>query len=302
METLHRDYSPRGVKFYYVYKSLAHPETNGYVVPITLKERLMHVKEAERTLGSKFSWLCDSMDNAAKHALGSAPNSEFIVDPDGKIVRRRAWSDPKALRSDLEELVGPVEHPTQIADLGLKRQPPPKAAAKGIVPRVVVPRGMRPLITEAVAAGGKTPYYAKLRAEVDERFQRTGQGKLYLGFYMDPIYHVHWNNLAKPIEYELELPDGVEISPQSGTGPKIDVEGDIDPREFLLDIKTGQDIREPLKLTVRYFACNDEQGWCIPVTQEYLVQLQLDPDGGWDFKRLRGTAGNRQQSPRRNQR
>ena len=53
METIERDYSPRGVRFFYVYKALAHPELNGYVQPVTLDERLMHVEEAELTLGAR---------------------------------------------------------------------------------------------------------------------------------------------------------------------------------------------------------------------------------------------------------
>ena len=72
METVERDYSPRGVKFFYIYKALAHPEQNGYITPFTLKERLMHVAEAKEKLKSRFTWLCDSMTNDLKHALGDA--------------------------------------------------------------------------------------------------------------------------------------------------------------------------------------------------------------------------------------
>ena len=62
METVERDFAPKGVKFYYIYKALAHPETNSYVAPFTQDERLMHVKEAERAIGSRFQWLCDTID------------------------------------------------------------------------------------------------------------------------------------------------------------------------------------------------------------------------------------------------
>ena len=48
---------------------------------------------------------------------------------------------------------------------------------------------------------------------------------------------------------------------------------DKDPREFLLDIAaTGKN--QPLKLTVRYFACDDADTFCIPVTQQYTVHLE----------------------------
>ena len=67
------------------------------------------MKEAQRTLGSEFTWICDTMTNDVKHSLGNAPNSEFVIDPKGVIVRKRVWSRPGELREDLEELVGPVE-------------------------------------------------------------------------------------------------------------------------------------------------------------------------------------------------
>ena len=87
METVHRDYSPKGVEFYYLYKALAHPELNGYINPVTLEERLMHIAEAKRTLGSEITWLADRMDNELKHALGNRPNSEFLLDPKGKVLK-----------------------------------------------------------------------------------------------------------------------------------------------------------------------------------------------------------------------
>ncbi len=49
------------------------------------------------------------------------------------------------LRKDLEELVGPVEKPTQIADLDVKRIEPPKQAAKGVVPRLRLPGRLSPV-------------------------------------------------------------------------------------------------------------------------------------------------------------
>jgi len=134
LETIYRDYAPKGVQFYYLYKSLAHPGLLGYVGPVTLQERLMHIQEAKRTLGTEIAWICDSMDNRLKHAIGDASNSEYVLDAQGKIVRMRVWSDPMALRKDLETLVGPVERPTQVSDLHLPVEEPPKNAPTGIVP------------------------------------------------------------------------------------------------------------------------------------------------------------------------
>ncbi len=147
MEAIAHDYAPKGVKFYYIYKSLAHPESGGYVKPHTLKERLMHVREAQQRIAGEIPWLCDSIGNDVMHALGNAPTSEFVIDPDGQIVRRRAWGNARELRKDLEKLVGPVENPTSADDLDLKIAPPPKVAPRGVVQRIKVPSSMKPLVT-----------------------------------------------------------------------------------------------------------------------------------------------------------
>ncbi len=283
METIYRDYAPKGVNFYYIYKTLAHPELDGYVEPFSLEERLMHVKEAQRTLGSEVVWISDTMSNDLKHALGDMPNSEFVVDPEGTIVRMRVWSRPDQLRSDLEEIVGPVENPTRVSDLNLNFEAPPKVAASGVVPRVKLPGRMLPVKIEPQSSS--QPFYMKLRAEVDQRFLREGEGTLYVGFFPDPLYHVHWNNLVDPVKYQITAPEGITVSPARGEGPKVKEVSDMDPREFLVDIKRSGDSQEPLQVAVRYFACNDEEGWCVAVSQEYAISLEPDPDGGRRFLR-----------------
>lgn len=282
LETVERDYSPRGVKFYYIYKALAHPETNGYITPFTLEERLLHVAEAKQKLGSRITWLCDTMANDLKHALGDAPNSEFIIGPDGKIVQARPWSRPDELRDDLARLVGPVARRTTVADLDMPPLAPPRTAATGIVPRVQVPAGMMPVRVEPIAndgsPGADEPYYVKLRAELDARYWRSGAGKLYLGFFLDPLYKVHWNNAAAPVVFELKTPAGLTIEPTKGQGPKVAEDADADPREFLVDV-LGETTK-PIELTVRYFACDDAETFCKPVTQTYRITLERDRDGG----------------------
>lgn len=296
METIQRDYAPKGVSFYYIYKALAHPELNGYVTPFTLEERLMHVKEAERTLGSKIAWICDTMENDLKHAFGDAPNSEFIIGPDATILERRAWSNPSRLRRDLEELVGAVERETRIGDLDMKTAPPPDKVASGIVPRAVLPGQMVPLKVEPVFDSSKTPFYVKLRVEATNRVLRDGAGKLYFGFHLDPIYRVHWNNLTDPLIFQVESKTGATITPAEGRGPKVNEAADSDPREFILDVNGAESGRAEMNVTVRYFACDNANTFCIPVTQRYTVRIEQDHDGGrarrGDSRRLGPFAGN----------
>ncbi|MEE8349658.1 MAG: hypothetical protein V3R94_08820 [Acidobacteriota bacterium] len=278
METIYLDYAPLGVQFFYIYKHLQHPELDGYIEPFTLEERLMHIQEAKRTLGSALPWIADSMSNDLKHALGNSPNSEFVIDPEGRVVIRRAWSRPEQLRQDLEGLVGAVDHPTLISDLNLKMEPPPRVAASGVVPRVKIPGVM--MAMKVTPEKSDIPFYAKLRAEVTRDFLGTGKGILYLGFNVDPIYRVHWNNLVDPLKFEIKTPQGMTVSPTQGEGPELEVASDIDPREFLLDVTRLEGVTEPLQLAVRYYACNDDEGWCIPVTQNYLIHLESYRDGG----------------------
>ncbi len=286
METVYRDYAPKGVQFFYLYKALTHPELHGYVKPISLEERLAHIKEAKRTLGTEIPWLADTMSNDLKHAIGNAPNSEFVIDPDGKIIVSRVWSRPSELRNDLAGLVGPVEKPTTVADLNLAVAEPPKPAPTGIVERVKMPSRMRGLVTDPRES--RHPYYVKLRAEGDREFLRDGKGQMYLGFFLDPIYGVHWNNLVAPVKYEFFPGDGVVIDPAEGSGPELEVEADADPLEFLLNVDRG-DSTEPVRMAFHYFACTDKM--CIPVTQEYMVHWEADPDGGTPNRNRQGMRG-----------
>ncbi len=287
METIERDYTPNGVQFYYLYKQLAHPELNHYIDPFTLEERLMHVAQAEVQLGSRIPWLADAMTNELKHALGDMPNPEFIIDPDGRVVERRAWSNPTALRQDLERLIGPVENPTRVADLDLVTAPAVPTVAKGIVPRVELPGRMSTLRIEPRLKDTGYPFYTKLRADVDQEFLRIGHGTLYLGFHIDPVYHMHWNNEAPPLEYEITIPDGVRVTPASAAFTVVEEPADADPREFLVDI-SADDRAEPLDLRVTYYACDDANTFCVPVTQRYAVHLEVDADAGRVFGARRG--------------
>ena len=139
------------------------------------------------------------------------------------------------------------------------------------------------------------PFYVKLRAEAQESLVNSGSGQLYLGFFLDPLYKVHWNNKAEPIRYQITAPDSVTVTPSEGQGPDVDADADADPREFLVDVvaqNTSRTDRRPvLQLTVQYFACDDADTFCVPVKQQYAIQLQVDPDGGWRSAARSGSAG-----------
>ena len=290
METIERDYAPQGVQFYYLYKQLAHPELSNYVDPFTLEERLMHVAQAEAQLGSRIPWFADAMTNDLKHALGDMPNAEFIIDPEGRVIERRAWSNPGALRQDLGRLFGSVETPTRVSDLDMVTQPPVPTVAKGVVPRIALPGRMSTLRIDPRLGDSPIPFYTKLRADISQDFLRTGAGTLYLGFFIDPLYHMHWNNDAPPLEYEITTPAGVRVTPATGVFCDIEEPADSDPREFLVNI-VAEDLDQPLDLRVTYYACDDANTFCVPVRQQYAVHLTVDADAGRVFGAGRGGRG-----------
>jgi hypothetical protein len=102
---------------------------------------------------------------------------------------------------------------------------------------------------------------------------------MYLGFHLDPLYHVHWNNEADPLQFELTSAKSVNVSPTKGRAPDVEEPADADPREFLVDISASNP-HAPIELQVRYFACDDENTFCVPVTQRYRIHLERDVDGG----------------------
>jgi hypothetical protein len=267
------------VKFFFLYKTLAHPElVGGYVQPFTLPERLAHARQAQKQLGATVPWLVDALDNRLKHALGDRPNSEFLIDPSGTIVRKRAWSHPAQVRRDLEALVGKVDRVTREEDVRLTIEPPPKApAARGVVARLTRPR-MQPVVCEPQIEKEGLPFYVKLRAEADRGLLMTGAGKLYLGFHLDPLHQAHWNNLTDPLKYTLEVPEGAKLDQPTGTAQKVPVASDADPREFIVEVAAWP-ADKPLTLTVTYAACVGDAA-CYAVKQRYVLRRRRDPDGG----------------------
>lgn len=217
------DYRDR-VNFFYVYSNVQHPEINNFVAPATLEERLVHIAEAKRMTQSEIPWICDNMEYEIKEALGGAPNGEVVLDPDGKFVRKRFWSDPSTLRPDLEALVAAVDKPTRVEDLKARFRPEPWTIASGVVPRMEMPGRLTPLVVKPRANENESPFYVKLRAEAVRELMQVGSGDLYLGFYVDPIYKVHWNNQMAQVKLEVvsgEAPNFNKARPALADGPAV---------------------------------------------------------------------------------
>lgn len=273
---MYRDYSDK-VQIFYVYKTVEHPEVNNFISAFNLEERLKHIAIAKERFKSEIPWICDTMDNDVKMAFGGAPNGEFILDPDGKIVRKRFWSNPKTLRSDLEELVGPVEKITKVEDLPAIYTPEPNKIASGVLPKLEIPGRLMALNLDPVP-DKDNPFFAKLRVEANGGL-RTGGGKMLFSLYLDPIYKVHWNNRAGKVKIEIKSDDSIAIVPSVLQSPEVKEDADVDPRQFVVDASTtGKP--EPLRVVVTYTVCDDAETFCKEITQQYQVNFEIDRNLG----------------------
>lgn len=285
VEALERDYRDKGIQFYYVYRSLSHPERNDYIDPFTIDERLLHIAESKKQLKVKIPYIADNMNNELRLGYGDIPNPAFIFDHEGRVVYMLAWADPELLRNVMAELAGPVDEPTQPADLDinhdyrLRREQGDKT-----VPPIETPDKLFPLKIEP--QDSEHPYYAKLTAEVESEVLEGKTGKLYLGFRMDPMYAVSWNNLAEPVQVTLETADGLEISSSQLSGTKPDVIKDKSQRQFLVEIHRIDNLQDPFTVRIHYYACGDDNTWCTPILQEYRVFFVRRKPAGMHDTRL----------------
>ena len=109
---------------------------------------------------------------------------------------------------------------------------------------------------------------------------------------------MHWNNEAPPLEYVVTAAAaGVQVTPAAAAFEVVEEPADADPREFLVDIR-ADDRSQPLDLRVTYYACDDANTFCVPVTQRYAVHLEVDSDAGRVFGARRpGLGGGRVGGP-----
>ncbi len=275
---MYRDYRKKDVQFYYVYKSVEHPEVNNFIPAFNIEERLKHIQVAKERFKTDIPWICDTMDHDVEFAFGGAPNGEYILDPQGKIVRKRFWANPNTLRSDLEELVGPVEKITKVEDLPAVFTPEVRKIASGVVPRIDLPGGLVPFEINPVPDKDH-PFFAKLRAEGTRTLFATGVGEIYFGVYLDPLYKVHWNNRAGKVKIEIVGDGIVQLDKSKLVSEEIEADADVDPRQFLLKAEI-ENKTEPLVVKLTYTVCDDAETFCKEITQQYQINMRPDTNLG----------------------
>ena len=273
-----QDYNDK-VNFYYVYSNIQHFETNGIVAPYSIAEKMMHIAEAKRRTGSSIPWICDTMDNQLKKALHASPNAEFVIGPNGKVIKKRFWSDPSTLRSDLENIIGAIANPTKVENVKARFKNESRKIASGVIPRLKLPKRLSPVIVEPQATEDGAPFFVKLRAESDFHLISKNKGQLYLAFHVDPLHKVHWNNQSGQFRVKLHDASGVKFDQLEMVSPKVAEPSDIDPREFLIDVEF-KDEPKPIELTAQFTVCDDAETFCLPVKQRFKINVKRDEYGG----------------------
>lgn len=288
IEAAYADYAPKGVQFFYFYKHLRHPELEGYVPAQNISERLLQLAEARKKLGTKVPWIADTMNDDMRIGLRSGSWSVFLISPEGEVLYGSGRIDAPSLRNALSKAVGPVATPTKASDLNLPQIfRPAKLVNEDSELGVARPEGLS--IVTIIPTKPEETYYVKLRAEADDALLNTGTGRLFLGFYPDPIHGVYWNNLTKPMRYKLTLPEGVLASPAEASAKKGSGDKDTKPRQFWVDISSDKPFDE-IGLKLDYFGCTSEM--CLPLTHEYTIKMENENRGSRTYGMNRASAGN----------
>lgn len=289
VEAMNADFAPKGVQFFYFYKSLRHPELDGYVQAQNMTERFLQLEEARTKLGTQITWIADTLDDSMRIGLRAGANSLYLISPDGEILAASDRIEGNNFRELLNQLVAKVEHPTRPKDLDLPRiKRPSNQKNQDTAIRVHRPAGL--IIVTTTPAKPEDIYYVKLRAEADRDLLETGTGRLFLGFYPDPIHDAHWNNLVDPMKYVLDVPEGITATPTEATAKLGPGDTDTEPRQFWVDI-TGAIPYDEIGLTLHYYGCTPDM--CMALTHEYTVLLEDENRGSRTFGMNRGPRGRR---------
>ncbi len=288
IEAAYADYRDKGVQFFYFYKSLRHPELDGYVQAQNISERLLQLAEVRKKLGTKVPWIVDTMDDDIRIGLRSGSWSVFLISPEGEVVYGSGRIDRTGLRNALSKAVGSSATQTVTSDLDLPQiGRPARLINEDSEWGVTRPDGLS--ILSIVPTKPEETYYVKLRAEADDALLNTGTGRLFLGFYPDPIHHAHWNNLTPPMKYKLILSEGVTATPAEASAKKVSGDSDSNPRQFWVDISSDKPFKE-IRLKLDYFGCTSEM--CLPLTHEYIIKIEKENRGSRTFGMNKGRAVN----------
>ena len=278
LEAVVRDYKPRGVQFVWVYRRLIHPGFEGYLSPTSLDERLQHVEEMRKRFPTAGRWVSDTLEGDLEKACEGRRWVVQVLDPEGGVIHRDAVYSDLTLRAVLSQVVGPVAEPTPAESIARIRPPAPRFIGTKRPP-LKRPDALVPLRTQS-GHGPDSP--VKLVAQAEPSLLEDGQGKLYLGFHLDRLQGMSWNNQAGPLRWMIEPTAGIEVEPEQGVAWLEEAPEDDAPREFLVSVRRreGRD-EESLSVKAWYGICQKAGGLCRLEERHFVIELRRDPDEGY---------------------
>jgi len=274
------------VQFFYIYRALRHPENHGYLQPFIIQERIRQAQIARTRLLTRVPWLCDGMNNQVTLSLTEGRDfNVFLFSSDGEERYAGSLDNRTALLNALNNIVG--EPPTRTA-LNAMDKPdiqPLEIAPPNLLDRTRFNPNTDPFFPlRIMPIASQSPFYVKLRAEGNGRLLQSGNGRLYLGFHMDPLYEAQWDNNASPLTYTLQTVSGT-VAPASDSAPVIRLARyDTEPREFTLSTRR-LDLSNPLMLQVDYTVYLPRPGRSVNISQRYAIYMERDPLGGDAYRR-----------------
>jgi len=104
LKLLHALFGDR-IRFILVNVREAHPG-QGILQPQTMEMKLVHAARLKAHLDLPFEVAADDIDGSLHRALGSRPNSAFIIDPYGEIAFRAQWANvTEAIEAAMSDIV-----------------------------------------------------------------------------------------------------------------------------------------------------------------------------------------------------
>ena len=160
MEALNKAYAGKGISFYYVLSREPHPGFYGFTQTDSLEMRKEYVRLANAELTLALPWIIDDMTNTMQKTYGGMPNSEFIIDPDGKLLYSKDWANMDELKEWLEVNIGPSGIPEEDwAALGAADQTARAIGDNDEVPATEVPdTSLHPLDVKRLDGSDTLPF------------------------------------------------------------------------------------------------------------------------------------------------
>ncbi len=231
MEALNKAYAGKGISFYYVLSREPHPGFYGFTQTDSLEMRKEYVRLANAELTLALPWIIDDMTNTMQKTYGGMPNSEFIIDPDGKLLYSKDWANMDELKEWLEVNIGPSGIPEEDwAALGAADQTARAIGDNDEVPATEVPdTSLHPLDVKRLDGSDTLPFSFEA-ATLPPNITAEGQSRLY--FVVAPDKGVSFN-MAEVITVDFAEVRGINfIKDQLQSGKRRGRADDADDKDI----------------------------------------------------------------------